>query len=139
MAPLAREGGQAQFIVQPPPASAESLAPLLEWLDKNLHRTLTIGAMADRASASIRTFSRRFRQQTGTTPLQWLLQARVRRAQSLLETTDLPVERVATLTGFESATAFRDRFNRTVGVSPSAYRRSFGARAATTFAEARPA
>jgi transcriptional regulator GlxA family with amidase domain len=125
--PLAREGGQAQFITQPPPASSESLAPLLQWLDRNLHRPMTVEAMAERASASLRTFSRRFRQQLGTTPLQWLLAARVRKAQSLLETTNMPVERVATLAGFESAPAFRDRFNRTVGVSPSAYRRSFGA------------
>jgi transcriptional regulator GlxA family with amidase domain len=130
--PLAREGGQAQFIVQPPPTSTESLAPLLEWLDRNLHRPMTVEAMAERASASLRTFSRRFRQQMGTTPLQWLLAARVRKAQSLLETTDMPVERVATLAGFESAPAFRDRFHRTVGVSPSAYRRSFGSRAAVS-------
>jgi transcriptional regulator GlxA family with amidase domain len=124
--PLERQGGQAQFITYPPPASSESLAPLLRWLDENLHRSITVEKMARQAATSSRTFSRRFRQQTGTTPLQWLLTARVRRAQSLLETTNLAVERVASLTGFESAPTFRDRFRRAVGLSPSAYRRAFG-------------
>jgi transcriptional regulator GlxA family with amidase domain len=124
--PLERQGGQAQFITYPPPASSDSLAPLLGWLDENLHRSLTVEKMARQAATSARTFSRRFRQQTGTTPLQWLLTARVRRAQSLLETTHLTIERVAAMAGFESAPTFRDRFRRAVGLSPSAYRRAFG-------------
>ncbi|MFD7511917.1 helix-turn-helix domain-containing protein, partial [Streptomyces sp. NPDC059853] len=65
-------------------------------------------------------------EQTGTTPLQWLHRARVRRAQHLLETTDHPVERIAGQVGFGSPTAFRDRFKRTTGVSPHTYRRTFG-------------
>jgi transcriptional regulator GlxA family with amidase domain len=124
--PLERQGGQAQFITHPPPAASASLAPLLRWLDENLHRPVTLDEMAQRAATSSRTFSRRFRQQTGTTALQWLLTARVRRAQSLLETTSLSVERVATLAGFESAPTFRDRFRRAVGLNPSAYRKAFG-------------
>jgi transcriptional regulator GlxA family with amidase domain len=123
--PLERRGGQAQFITLPVPTSSASLAPLLKWLDENLHRHLTVADMAGRASTSLRTFSRRFREQTGTTPLQWLSTARVRRAQFLLETTQFGVERVATLAGFESAPTFRDRFRRTVGLSPSDYRKSF--------------
>ena len=77
----------------------------------------------------VRTLLRRFRAQTGTTPMQWLTHHRVRRAQQLLETTDLPVERVGQATGFASATTFRDRFKELVGVSPSAYRRTFSAAA----------
>jgi transcriptional regulator GlxA family with amidase domain len=123
--PLERRGGQAQFIKHPAPTSSASLGPLLKWLDENLQRPLTIADMARRASTSLRTFSRRFHEQTGTTPLQWLTTARVRRAQSLLETTQLGVERVATLTGFKSAPTFRDCFRRTVGLSPSDYRKSF--------------
>ena len=130
--PLAREGGQAQFIVQAPPASAASLGPLLGWLAENLHRPVGLEEMARRTATSPRTFSRRFRRQTGTTPLQWLLTARVRCAQSLLETTDLSIEQVAARSGFESAATLRDRFSRTVGVSPTRYRRTFGARTAAT-------
>ncbi len=129
--PLERQGGQAQFITRPPPTSSASLAPLLQWLDENLHRPMSLDEMARQAATSSRTFSRRFREQTGTTPLQWLLTARIRRAQSLLETAGLSVEEVATQSGFESAPTFRDRFCRTVGLSPTAYRKAFGAAAAT--------
>ncbi|GGO25220.1 helix-turn-helix domain-containing protein [Microbispora bryophytorum] len=73
---------------------------------------------------SERTFSRRFRQQTGTTPLQWLLRARVRRAQYLLENTGHGIERIAVQAGFGSPTAFRERFKRVVGITPQAYRPS---------------
>jgi len=74
---------------------------------------------------SVRTLSRRFREQTGTTPLQWLLRARVRRAQLLLETTGHSIERVAADAGFGSVAAFREHFHRVVSTTPRAYRRSF--------------
>jgi transcriptional regulator GlxA family with amidase domain len=126
--PLEREGGQAQFIVHEPPASDTTLEPLLRWLDTQLQRPLTIEAIAQQGAMSTRTLNRRFREQIGTTPLQWLLSARVRRAQQLLETTDLAVEHVASAVGFESATTFRERFSRVVGTTPQAYRRAFGGR-----------
>ena len=129
--PLEREGGQAQFIAHdhaPAPAGS-ALEPLLEWLRENLARPVTLDDIAAHAGMSTRTLIRRFREQTGTTPLRWLHHARVRRAQHLLETTDDSVERVGARVGFGSATAFRDRFKRTTGVSPHAYRRAFGARA----------
>ena len=83
--PLERDGGQAQFIVHQPPASAAGLQPLLHWLTKNLHRELSMEEVARQAAMSPRTLSRQFRQQVGTTLLQWVLAARVRRAQELLE------------------------------------------------------
>ncbi|MCK1797565.1 helix-turn-helix domain-containing protein [Streptomyces sp. XM4193] len=125
--PLEREGGQAQFIVHdlPPTPRGRGLEPLLEWLQDNLGRELALPDIADRAGTSTRTLIRHFREQTGTTPLRWLHRARIRRAQHLLETTDHAVERVGAQVGFGSPTAFRDRFKRTTGVSPHAYRRSF--------------
>jgi transcriptional regulator GlxA family with amidase domain len=124
--PLERAGGQAQFIAHPPPIpDGATLEPLLRWLDQNAHRELTLGQIAAQARLSVRTLNRRFREQTGTTPLQWLHRARLRRAQCLLETTSLPVERIAGQVGFGSPTAFRDHFRRLVGTSPHAYRRAF--------------
>jgi len=124
--PLAREGGQAQFILSEPPSSPEALQPLLSWLSQNLAQPLQLEDIAQWAAMSTRTLSRRFLAQTGTTPLQWLLALRVRRAQELLEKTALSIEQVASASGFGSAAAFRDRFSRVVGTSPMAYRRSFG-------------
>ncbi|NYI04673.1 GlxA family transcriptional regulator [Allostreptomyces psammosilenae] len=126
--PLEREGGQAQFIAHdhtPVPAGS-ALEPLLTWLRDNLARQLTLDDIAAHAGVSTRTLIRRFREQTGTTPLQWLQRARVRQAQHLLETTRHSVEHIGAQVGFGSPTAFRERFKRTAGVSPRAYRRSFG-------------
>lgn len=125
--PLEREGGQAQFIVRdhPPAPAGSTLEPLLLWLQDNLGRDLTLADIAARAGVSTRTLIRRFGEQTGTTPLQWLHRARIRQAQHLLETTRHPVERIAAQVGFGSPTAFRDRFKRTTGVSPHTYRRAF--------------
>jgi len=97
----------------------------LRWLEENLDDDLTLAAIARRAAMSVRSLSRRFREQTGTTPLQRLLRARVRRAQLLLETTAHSVERIASNAGFGSVTAFRDHFRRVVTTSPQAYRRAF--------------
>jgi transcriptional regulator GlxA family with amidase domain len=126
--PLEREGGQAQFIVHDytPTPRGSAMEPLLTWLRENLARDLTLSDIAGHAGVSTRTLIRRFREQTGTTPLQWLHRARIRQAQHLLETTQHPVERIASQVGFGSPTAFRDRFKRTTGVSPHAYRRTFG-------------
>ncbi|MEU7789041.1 helix-turn-helix domain-containing protein [Amycolatopsis sp. NPDC049159] len=127
--PLEREGGQAQFIVHdtPPAPRGSELEPLLAWLEENCAAELTLPGIAGHAGMSTRTLNRRFREQTGTTPLQWLLRARVRRAQHLLEATGEPVDRIAGQVGFGSPTAFRERFKRVVGRSPQAYRASFRA------------
>ncbi|MFE6690478.1 GlxA family transcriptional regulator [Streptomyces sp. NPDC057743] len=131
--PLEREGGQAQFIVHehPPVPQGSTLQPVLDWIEDNLAHEITLKAMAARSGMSERTFSRRFREQTGTTPLQWLLRARVRRAQYLLENTDHAVERIAHQAGFGSPTAFRDRFRRVVGTTPQSYRAAFHGRPAS--------
>ena len=125
VAPLDRAGSQAQFIRQGRPRAGTSLAPLLDWMAENLARDLTVAEIAQRSRMSVRTFNRRFREQTGTSPIQWLLDARVRRAQELLETTGQSVESIAAATGFEAPASFRARFRRTVGISPAGYRQAF--------------
>jgi transcriptional regulator GlxA family with amidase domain len=124
--PLERAGGQAQFIDYPDAEHTKSsFAGLLEWINANMARTLSISDLAQQVTMSVRHFSRRFQQQVGMTPLQWLHHVRIRRAQLLLETTDLPIEQIATQTGFGSLTTLRDRFKLHAGVSPNAYRRTF--------------
>jgi transcriptional regulator GlxA family with amidase domain len=124
--PLERTGGQSQFIVnEPPTPDGASLSALLEWLEGRLHEALTLDDIAKRAGLSVRTLSRRFREQTGTSPLKWLLRARIRQAQSLLETTSCSVEMVASRVGFGSATSLREHFQRLVSTTPQAYRRAF--------------
>lgn len=124
--PLERAGGQAQFIAQEPPSpDGASLEPVQRWMQRNLRQSLTLRDIARRAAMSTRTLNRRFRDQIGTTPCQWLVQSRVRRAQHLLETTGDSIEEVAIKAGFGSATTLRARFGRVVGTSPRAYRRAF--------------
>lgn len=123
-----REGGQAPFIEQPVPApraSHPSLAALRPWLLEHLDEPVTLAAVARRAGCSERTLLRRFHEETGLSPLQWLLTQRVEAAQRLLETTDLSVERVAARTGFGTGVNLRAHFVRRVGTAPSAYRRAF--------------
>jgi transcriptional regulator GlxA family with amidase domain len=125
--PLERTGGQAQFIAHPPPgAQGGSLEPLLQWMTRHLGDDLALDDIAAAAMLSTRTLSRRFRQQTGTTPLQWLQTVRLRQAQHLLETTDHTVERIATTVGFGSTATLRERFRRDLDTTPHAYRRAFG-------------
>lgn len=127
--PAHRDGGQSQFVAAPVPEEPDDdlLAPTLDWAVANLDQPLTVEDLARRALMSPRTFARRFRAATGTTPLQWLLRQRIVHAQRLLESTELPVEIIATRCGFGSATALRVHFRRATGTSPLAYRRSFTA------------
>jgi AraC family transcriptional regulator, transcriptional activator FtrA len=125
--PPQRDGGQAQFVDAPVPASPDDdvIGRILDWAAAHLDEPLTVEDLARRALLSSRTFARRFRAVTGTTPMQWLLRQRVLHAQRLLEATDLPVELVAQQCGFGTATSFRTHFRRVAGTSPAAYRRTF--------------
>jgi AraC family transcriptional activator FtrA len=124
--PPHRAGGQAQFVTAPVPASdSHPLADLLPWVTQRLDQDLTVEDLARQASMSSRNLGRHFRSVTGTTPLQWLLTQRIRRAQELLETTSESIEAVAAAVGMGTATTLRRHFNRTVGVPPDAYRRTF--------------
>lgn len=124
--PPHRAGGQAQFVTRPVPAQDDHpLAELLPWVIERLDRPLTVEDLARRANMSSRNLGRHFRSVTGTTPLQWLLTQRIRRAQELLETTGDSIDAVATATGMGTAATLRRHFNRTVGVPPDNYRRTF--------------
>lgn len=120
-----RDGGQAQFIVHHEPGDGGSLEPTMRWLRDRLGEPVTLAEIARHAGTSTRTLNRRFREQTGTTPLQWLLRQRVHHAQELLETTSLSVEEIAGHCGFGTAVALRQHFANHVRTSPAAYRRAF--------------
>ncbi|WP_128977312.1 GlxA family transcriptional regulator [Streptomyces roseicoloratus] len=124
--PAHRPGDRPQFVEAPlPPSGEDGLGAALQWAVEHLHEPLTVEELARRAHMSPRTFHRRVREAHGTTPLQWLLGERVARARTLLESTDLPVERVAGESGLGSAANLRRHFTRALGVSPGGYRRAF--------------
>ncbi|BCY05751.1 GlxA family transcriptional regulator [Actinoplanes sp. L3-i22] len=123
-----RDGGQAQFIAHPtPPDSSAGTGPTRAWALTRLDQPLTLADLAAHATMTKRTFSRRFVAEVGVTPLQWLISRRVDRARTLLESSDLPVERIATEAGFGSATLLRQHMHTVLGVTPQHYRRTFQA------------
>lgn len=126
--PPHREGGQLQYSAPPHPAQIDgSLAPLLEWANGRLDEDLTLDDLAARAGYSTRTLARRFTEQVGTSPGQWLLAQRINAARELLESSDLPLRAVARRVGLSSATNLRRRFLDALGTTPGAYRRAFQA------------
>ncbi|PXY19955.1 AraC family transcriptional regulator [Prauserella coralliicola] len=125
-----RDGGQSQFIDRPlVEAGVGSTAPTRAWALERLGEPLDLATLAAHANMSLRTFSRRFREETGLPPHTWLTRQRVLHARHLLETTDLPVDRVAAESGLGSAASLRQHLNAAIGVSPLAYRKTFSQRA----------
>ncbi|MFT4188368.1 MAG: helix-turn-helix domain-containing protein [Aeromicrobium sp.] len=124
--PPHRDGGQAQFVRAPIRADeAETLAPLLAWVTEHLDESLPVERLARRAHMSPRTFARRFRDETGSTPLAWITAQRVALAEELLENTTLSVEQIATRVGFGQAATLRHHFSQARGIPPLAYRKQF--------------
>ncbi|TDV37542.1 GlxA family transcriptional regulator [Actinophytocola oryzae] len=121
-----REGGQSQYIDRhvPEPGS-EGTAPTRAWALRRLHMPLDLAMMAEHARMSVRTFSRRFRAETGMSPGNWLTRQRVEHARHLLETSDLPVEVVAERAGLGTGASLRQHMRAALGVSPLAYRKTF--------------
>lgn len=130
--PPHRDGGQAQYVEQPiaPQPGIDWLDATLVWAEQNLNQPITIDDLAERSAMSPRTFTRKFRAATGTTPHAWLIAQRVQLARRLLETTDLPVEWIADQVGLGSAANLRLHFQRVVSTSPMQYRRTFNERSA---------
>jgi len=121
-----RDGGQAQFIERAVPSTSDtSTGPARQWAMSRLDQPLDLAALAGQARMSVRSFTRRFRDETGLSPSQWLTGQRVELARMLLETTDLPVDTVARRAGFGTAVSLRQHLHAAVGVSPLAYRRTF--------------
>ncbi len=121
-----RSGGQAQFVPRSVPEPlGDVFAATREWALARLEEPLTLAALAGNAQVSARTFSRRFVEDTGYTPMQWVLRARVDRARELLEVTDLGVEQIAARVGLGTAANLRLHFQRILGTSPTEYRTTF--------------
>ncbi|MET7402526.1 helix-turn-helix domain-containing protein [Dactylosporangium sp. NPDC005572] len=127
-----RDGGQAQYIESPMPPAAEDdrIAASIAWALEHLAEPMTVEGLAARAHMSPRTYLRHFARATGTSPIRWLIRQRVQASLALLETSDEPVERIATAVGFETPVTFRHHFAGVMRTSPSSYRNAFRARAA---------
>jgi transcriptional regulator GlxA family with amidase domain len=138
--PPQRSGGQAQYVEAPVPkrTDAATLEPVLSWLVANLDQQSTVDDLARRAHMAPRTFARRFRAETGTTPHDWITTQRVLLARRLLEETDLSIDAVATRSGFGDAATLRHHFSRRLGATPNAYRTTFRTREAPEFRSIQP-
>jgi AraC family transcriptional activator FtrA len=127
--PPHREGGQAQYVRDPiRSAAAGGLAPVLAWAQSHLNQSLRVEDLARKAAMSPRTFARRFSDQTGTTPHQWLIHQRLLEAQRLLESTTESMDQVAQAVGLQTAATLRSHFARVLKTTPTAYRRQFSTR-----------
>ncbi|MFF5435392.1 GlxA family transcriptional regulator [Streptomyces griseofuscus] len=123
-----RDGGQAQYIDRPvPEPTVAGTTATRAWALEHLGEPLTLARLAEHARMSLRSFTRRFRDEVGMTPVQWLTAQRLELAKQLLETTDLSIDLVAHRAGFGTANSLRAHMRTAFGVSPASYRRTFGA------------
>lgn len=135
--PPHRDGGQAQYIERPlPEAGTHTTTTARAWALAHLHEPIQLRDLAEKEAMSVRTFTRRFRDEVGISPGQWLTQQRVERARHLLESTGLPVDRVAQDAGFGTAQSLRVHLMSAIGVTPTSYRRTFRAASSETPSEA---
>lgn len=123
--PAHREGSQAQYIPRAMPAEDTGMAQVCAWAMQHLDQPLTVADLARQAALSPRTLARRFKTETGTTPLRWLTTQRLQHARRLLETTDLSIEEIARHCGLGTATNLRQHLARDAQTTPTAYRRTF--------------
>ncbi|MET7645995.1 helix-turn-helix domain-containing protein [Streptomyces sp. NPDC005426] len=137
--PPHRDGGQAQYIQRPVPDPGVSATTAARaWALGRLESPIQLRDMAQQEAMSVRTFTRRFREEAGVSPVQWLTQQRVELARRLLESTDLSVDRIARDAGFGTATSLRQHLQAALGVSPTMYRRTFRSTAENQVRGGRP-
>ncbi|MBO1337666.1 GlxA family transcriptional regulator [Streptomyces sp. VRA16 Mangrove soil] len=126
--PPHRDGGQAQYIERPVPEPQWATTTRARaWALAHLHEPIQLRDLAEQESMSVRTFTRRFREEAGVSPGQWLTQQRVERARHLLESSALSIDRIAAESGFGTAQSMRQHLQAALGVTPTAYRRTFSA------------
>ncbi|MFI5807216.1 GlxA family transcriptional regulator [Streptomyces sp. NPDC051561] len=124
--PPHRDGGQSQYIQRPvPEPQLATTTAGRAWALGHLHEPIQLRDMAEQESMSVRTFTRRFREEVGISPGQWLTQQRVERARHLLESSDLSIDQVARDAGFGTAQSMRQHLQAALGVPPTVYRRTF--------------
>lgn len=124
--PPHRDGGQRQYVSAPiPPRAGRPLSAAMDWARSELHRTISAKDFAHEAAMSERTFLRRFQDEVGLSPKAWLASERMRVAQELLESTEMPMPEIGHAVGYTSPETFRAAFRRIVGVPPSIYRDRF--------------
>ncbi|MBO9651201.1 MAG: GlxA family transcriptional regulator [Variovorax sp.] len=124
---LKRPGGQSQFSAHLAAQTSErsSVREIQDHVLAHLKDDLSVPALASRASMSERTFARVFRSETGTTPAEFVENARIDAARRLAEESDLPAKRLADAVGYANVDGFRRAFSRRLGVSLVEYRRRF--------------
>jgi len=121
-----RSGGQAQFVPRSvPPASGERFSATREWAMRHLPEPLSIATLAAHANVSQRTFARGFLEETGYTPMRWVMRARLDLARERLENTTDGIDDIAAAVGFGTGANLRIHFRRVLGTSPGEYRRAF--------------
>jgi transcriptional regulator GlxA family with amidase domain len=108
-----------------PDPEGHGTAPTRAWALERLREPLALADLAAHSAMSVRTFTRRFREETGMSPARWLTTQRVTAARRLLESTDLPVERIAAESGFGTTASLRQHLHAAIGVAPLAYRRTY--------------
>lgn len=128
--PPHREGGQAQFIEQPVALSTydSEMNQLLDYLRSHLAKPHSVESIAERIRMNRRTLTRHFKNATGMSLMQWLNQGRIKYVAELLEGTELSIEKIAELSGFNSTVLLRKTFRKKYATSPSQWRKSFGTR-----------
>lgn len=128
---LKRQGGQSQFSVplSRPASDRRDIDELRLWIAEHLGDDLSAAALAARMCLSERHFARVFKQETGTSPAEYVEAARVEAARRLLESTDCSLEQVAAGAGLGSVETLHRAFRRQLASTPAAYRRRFRLRA----------
>lgn len=123
---LAAKGGrQAAQPLRGGRLSTRALRRLDDYIEADLARDVALRDLAAVAGMPLDTFARRFKATTGQTPYAYVLQRRLRRAETLIAEGDMPLGEIALALGFSSQSHFTATFRRIRGTTPRAWRRQF--------------